>query len=198
MRRALLGGLLAGTVLLSLACEDERAGLSAATPVASPTPRLSISIPATPLASLADAKARLETPLLVPKTLPPGYQLARIIHDFSDDRSVPTINAVRLYYRTAAGDELVIRQGHPMPHIEDGPYLVAPADQKGRLTVRGQPATWVSGVARQAAPGARQLVWEPGPLELRWQTEGFAGVSLTSNTLTLAELLVIAEALTPY
>jgi hypothetical protein len=112
MRCILLGAVLLSTTLVSAACDDESAppvaALStAASPTtgsgaAAPTSRLSVAIPAIPLASLAGTRAGLETPLLVPRTLPPGYQPQRIIHDVSHDRSLPWMNAVRLYYGTAA------------------------------------------------------------------------------------------------
>lgn len=205
MRRTLLSGVIGVMLPLSLACEED-AALPVAEPVAQASPTAqgtfptSFSYPPITLSSLAEAQAATSFPLLVPTSIPAGFQLEKIERFAPTDRRAPPMERVRFWYRAPDGRSLLVEQGNPMSP-DEAAYRFAPADQKGSTAVQGQPALWSRGRARGNQAQAPQ--WEPGPLALRWRTGTAAdgaprGMSLESDTLTLEELTAIAASVKPY
>lgn len=171
---------------------------------ASATPQgsipLSFSYPATKLLSLTEARAATSFPLLAATSIPTGFQLDGIERFAPADPRGPRLERIRIWYRAADARYLLVEQGSPMT-ADEGAYRFAPADQKGSATVQGRSALWARGTARGNQMQTPR--WESGPLVLRWQTGTAAdgaplGVSIESNTLTLEELVAIANSVKPY
>lgn len=200
MRRVLLTTLLSLSVFLLLACDAEQHSPVAQLPTLTPTPP-SVDIAPVKLQSLAAARAAVSFPLLIPAAVPSGFALDTIEHFVNTGPQTPQLERLRVQYRSSDGRYLLSEQGQPMT-LDEGAYRFAPTDQKGTVTVQGQPAVWVRGQARMNSQGQPQ--WEPGPLALRWRTEfvgtagNYLGYALESDGLTLEELVAIANSVRAY
>lgn len=193
MRHMFLGIIVAAGAVLSLACEAQ-GGSTGKQSVAAATPPAPVSAAPVVLQSLMQARDAVGFQLRIPTLIPTGFALEKIEHFVNREPKTPQIDRLRVWYRSNDGDYLLVEQGSPMGP-EDGAYRFAPSEQKGSATVQGQSAIWVRGRARMTDHGPQ---WEPGPLSLRWGTGPMSGYALESESLTLDQLVAIADSVQTY
>jgi hypothetical protein len=174
------------------------------------------------LASLAEAQAEYDFPLLLPAAIPSGYQLGNISYSHP---STIQFDLLTICYVTADEHYLQIWQGAPIPTARPGAYDLTPGDEKGATMVQGREAYWwlghMVGGGPQTDPRYLNLVWQPGPLRLTWSTDIlvppppgafialpggppmpppplYVGYELQSDSLSLDDLVAIANSVQPY
>ena len=172
------------------------------------------------LASLDDAQAQYDFPLLLPMDIPDGYQLGTIGY-LHPQPGVPPMDLLMVCYLASDGGYLQVTQGYPLPvgGTTGTAYAYTPGDEKGTTTVQGKDAYWKLG--RLLGGGAPQF-WQPGALQLAWNTDIsvplpagafyippgatepqplpplYIGYQLESDTLSLDELVAIGNSVQPY
>lgn len=180
------------------------------------------AIPSTPLATLDDAQAAYDFPLLLPTAIPHGYQLGRIVYEHS---MMPQFDILTVCYVSPDGHYVQIQQGVPID-VGASRYRMTPDGEKGTTMVQGQQAYWTDGVlltsGDQGVPPLGGLVWQPGPLRVSWQTDimvprlagaffippgsntritpppAYVGYQIESDSLSLDCLAAIADSVQPY
>jgi hypothetical protein len=116
-------------------------------------------------------------PRLIPDVVPDGLRSAGIVELPADDAAAPT-QSISLYGDPAAGDPFAASDLAVL--TIDGPLL--PYDQGQPVTVRGHEGLLLD----DALPFAPTVYWE--------EAEGFT-IGLASRTLSVGQLVVIAEGL---
>lgn len=149
-------------------------------------------------ASLAVAQGAAGFRVRMPRTLPVGYEMEAIDHILHRVPGEPQADFLVISFRAAGGHYLRIEHGFHIAY-DQGIFRLAPLDQKGTIMVQGQPAVWFRGFGRPSAQGPR---WEAGPLSLRWKVEligsqDYIGYGLTSDALSLEQLVEIADSVRP-
>lgn len=150
-------------------------------------------VPAVPLASWTDAFDATDWPVLRPRWLPDGYELAAL-QGFGTPADLGTVSSVVATY-LRSGSPLTIEQFVIAEPDAFRIELSIPGDQlgdvaTGRTTVDGHAAFWADGVVVTAAGPGQDV----DALVLTW-TDGATGYRVTSRAEDLAALRRIGESL---
>lgn len=157
-----------------------------------------------PMASLDAAKNGYGFAMLAPIAVPAQFTLSNIQHGFSNAPPGGYMDTLVFRYTTTGGDYLAFFQG-TNAFLSAGKW---PDGQHGTATVQGKPAVWTQGLIMQLDP----VQWQRGPTRLHWMIVPFppaispagsvpspaVGAILESDSLTLEQLVAIANSVQPY